>query len=120
MGMGGLFVPDRPVTARPFRKAFVSHLTTEYASLGLSASSSMSAVLVGEHTPQINILKESLEIPIQKGVKPVRLERMLGSLNRYPDWEMTALIEEGFCSGFKILSPVSFCGSVRGYLCSAQ
>lgn len=41
--------------------------------------------------------EESHGISLLKGEKPVRLFRMLGYLDRYPDRRAAQVLEEGFC-----------------------
>lgn len=45
-------------------------------------------------------------MPLEKGMTPVKLERMLPFLNKYPDRAAAGLLEAGFREGFKIPSTV--------------
>lgn len=111
---------DKRDTVRPFKKACVLHLTKERVSSEPNASSSMSARPAGERMELTSAIKENRGMCIQKGETPVRLERMVGYLRRYPDRRAAVLLEEGFRYGFKIPTAVAPSGAFRGNLHSAR
>lgn len=58
-------------------------------------------------------------MPVKKAMMPVKIEKMLPFLNRYPDIAVAGLLEEGFREGFYIPSEVQEVPPISTNVCSA-
>lgn len=57
-------------------------------------------------SPAPLFLNRERVMPVEKGTTPVKLEKMLPFLSRYPDRVVAGLLEAGFKEGFRIRSAV--------------
>lgn len=104
MGRPGAPGPRRDVQRHPGKVAAGS-LTKEAANLEKSADISMSAQdAVARTVFHAVSVRERAELAklSQRGVTPVRVQRMLPYLREYPDKKAAAFLESGFREGFPI------------------
>lgn len=103
----------------PRRKGFAGISMKEHADLEACVATNMSARGARAPIPCSTALSKVRGVPgmpVEKGTMPVKVEKMLPFLNRYPDTAMVELLEAGFREGFCIPSEVREIPPVSGNL----